>query len=376
MKVKIFSGKSKKTLLIVLVGILLAGAAFFLFKKPAGEVNTKKLTASNSAQVQKKEPVLPKLSLESIFASKSASLAELDQNKIVKLVATGDVITARGANWPAVKSGNYHINWEKTADFLRTGDITLINLETPLFKDCALQSTGTTFCGKDRHVEGIAWAGVDVASLANNHIDDYGPAGIEATQKLLSGKGILWSGFGHLATKEVKGMKFGFLSYNALVPAFPRTAVAAEIAKFKPSVDILVVSIHWGNEYVAYPEKAPGVAPDNPRELAHLIIDAGADLIIGNHPHWVQGVEFYKEGFVTYAHGNFIFDQTWSEETKEGVVGEYTFYDRRLIAVRFLPTKFEVGTTLSTSYQPSFVTGKTADKILKRMYDSSLKLNK
>jgi len=91
---------------------------------------------------------------------------------------------------------------------------------------------------------------------------------------------------------------------------------------------------------------APGIADDNPVEIAHLAVDAGADLIIGNHPHWVQAVELYKgkhalsgaEGYIAYAHGNFIFDQMWSYETRVGVIGRYTFYDDRLVRVEYIPT--------------------------------------
>jgi poly-gamma-glutamate synthesis protein (capsule biosynthesis protein) len=90
-------------------------------------------------------------------------------------------------------------------------------------------------------------------------------------------------------------------------------------------------------EYVPVPQPAPGIADDDPVELAHAAIDDGADLIIGNHPHWIQGVEVYKSKFITYAHGNFIFDQEWSYETTVGVIGKYTFYDNTLIAVDFTP---------------------------------------
>ena len=112
------------------------------------------------------------------------------------------------------------------------------------------------------------------------------------------------------------------------------------------------------------------IAPDNPVELGHLMIDSGADFVIGNHPHWVQGVEIYKGKLITYAHGNFIFDQTWSEETQEGVVGTYTFYDKQLISVHYTPIKVDI------KYQPYFVTGEVADNILKRMIDSSNQLNR
>src|SRR5258708_231067 len=78
-----------------------------------------------------------------------------------------------------------------------------------------------------------------------------------------------------------------------------------------------------------------GVAPDDPVTVGHETIDWGADIVIGNHPHWYQGVEVYHGKLITYAHGNFVFDQMWSEETREGVIGTYTFYDKRLVGAKW-----------------------------------------
>ena len=207
---------------------------------------------------------------------------------------------------------------------------------------------------------------------------------IDETKNLLEANNIGWSGFSHLAIVENKKVNFGFLAYNGIGTAFDREAIANEIKNAKTKVDILVVSTHWGDEYVLTPGKYGNVAPDDPREIGHLMINAGADLIIGNHPHTVQGVEIYQGKLITYAHGNFIFDQTWSQETQEGVVGEYTFYlssetsakegisepkgqtlEAKLVNVKFYPTLVDV------SYQPRFLDQKDGQHILDRMLKSS-----
>ena len=229
-----FGEKTKKKLLLfasLTIAILaLIVLFFFLFKKPAGEQIGKLINATESSKktIGKSQPKPPELSLKNIFATKSASLADLDQSKLVTLIATGDVIPARGANYPAVKSGNFHYNWEKTADFLKTGDITLINLEAPLIKSCPLISEGFTFCGDSRHIQGLNFAGVDVASLANNHIGNFGPEGIAETEKLLTDNGVEYSGFDHLGIKEVKGVKFGFLSFNGIGTTIDREGMATK----------------------------------------------------------------------------------------------------------------------------------------------------
>jgi poly-gamma-glutamate synthesis protein (capsule biosynthesis protein) len=95
----------------------------------------------------------------------------------------------------------------------------------------------------------------------------------------------------------------------------------------------------------------PSIAPDDPQEIGRMTIDAGADVVIGNHPHWVQGVEVYKGRLISYALGNFIFDQSWSTETQQGMVAKYTFYGPKLIGAQFTPIHID------NQAQPVVVTG-------------------
>ena len=140
---------------------------------------------------------------------------------------------------------------------------------------------------------------------------------------------------------DVRGLRFGFLAFNGVGEAIDREAMVARIALARSQVDVLAVAYHWGVEYEALPRAAPGLAPDDPVEIAHLAVDAGADLILGNHPHWVQAIELYGDGLIVYAHGNFIFDQMWSYETRIGVIGRYTFYDDVLLRAEFMPVLIE-----------------------------------
>ena len=161
------------------------------------------------------------------------------------------------------------------------------------------------------------------------------------TEQTLAAAGIGFADRITPAIKDVRGLKFGFLAFNGVGETIDRAAMTAQIKALRPQVDVLAVAVHWGAEYVSLPPTAPGVAEDDPVEIAHLAVDAGADLIIGNHPHWVQAVELYKGKFVAYAHGNFIFDQMWSYETRVGVIGRYTFYDDVLVGAEFIPVLSE-----------------------------------
>jgi len=128
----------------------------------------------------------------------------------------------------------------------------------------------------------------------------------------------------------------GYVATRSTAPVDPAGAAIATVRPVTvipaPASDAIVDVV---NELL--PTVGPGIAPDNPREAGHLAIDLGADLVIGNHPHWVEPVEIYKDRLIAYAHGNFIFDQMWSQETREGVVGRYTFYGTKLIRVDYRP---------------------------------------
>ncbi len=363
--------------LLVTIGLLVASFGFFYFLKPAvSNAPTKPSIPTSTAPSSKtKQVTIPTLSLNGIFDNK-IDVEGLDISKIIKLIATGDVIPARGANWPAVTSGDFTYNWKKTASFLKSGDLTLINLEAPLIKNCPLLTSGFTFCGDSRHIKGLLFAGVDVASLSNNHIGNFGDSGIDETINLLEANKIGWSGFSHLDIEKVKGVKFGFLAYNGIGTSLDLPAIKKEVSASKKKVDVLVISIHWGKEYELVPTTAGNIAPDDPKKVGPALIDAGADLVIGNHPHVVQGIQIYKprsglrsdelnNKLIAYAHGNFIFDQTWSQETQEGVVGEYIFYGKKLIDVRYHPILVNV------SYQPRFLSEKEGKHILDRMLKST-----
>jgi poly-gamma-glutamate capsule biosynthesis protein CapA/YwtB (metallophosphatase superfamily) len=273
----------------------------------------------------------PALSLEELFHP--TYTAPMDPSKIRTLLVTGDVIPARGVAYFAAVRHDYLWPFRPTAAYTKNADITYINLEAPLFAGCPVSPASSfTFCGDPRFVDGFTAMGADVANLANNHLSNYGAAGINSTQQLLNSHGILTSGLGPVAVIDVRGIKFGFIGFNGVGRAIDKEALKAGIARARQQADIVVVQFHWGKEYERQPMPDKGVpTPDDPVVIGHDAIDWGADIVIGNHPHWYQGIEIYHGKLITYAHGNFVFDQMWSEETREGVIGTYTFYGTQLV---------------------------------------------
>ena len=148
-----------------------------------------------------------------------------------------------------------------------------------------------TFCGDARFVERAhaTWAPTS-SNLANNHLTNYGAQGITSTDQLLHQHGILTSGLGPVAVIDVRGIKFGFIGFNGVGRAIDKVALKAGIARARQLADIVVVQFHWGKEYERQPMPDRGVpTPDDPVVIGHDAIDWGADIVIGNHPHWYQG---------------------------------------------------------------------------------------
>jgi poly-gamma-glutamate capsule biosynthesis protein CapA/YwtB (metallophosphatase superfamily) len=303
--------------------------------------------------------------LTHFFDGDTAWTATLSAKKTVTLIATGDVLAARMVNLKSIQAQDFTWAFAKTAERLSMGDLTFINLETPLLENCPTQTTGFIFCGDPRHVEGFKKAGVDIVNIANNHIGNYGLAGVEETEQILNSAGFKISGRSDPSVIEVKGQKFAFVGFNEvdLQPGINLSEphiVQEKMLLAKAQADVVIAAFHWGAEYTYEPTW-------HQRELAQLAIDAGADVIIGHHPHWFQSIEVYKNKPIVYSHGNFIFDQEWSKETKEGIVGKYIFYDGELIDIEFWPVLIE-------NYgQPRWMEGSEKERVLKLLKEKSLK---
>lgn len=354
----------KKIPLVVYALIPILLFLYFVFSSEGKNLQD---IVNDATQEPSIEESFPSPTLDSIFAEDHSFIATISAGRIRTMIATGDVIPARVVNVQATQRNDFLWPFRETVDVLKSADVTFINLEAPLIQDCPLKSTGFTFCGDQRHIEGLAFAGVDVANIANNHIANYGQIGIDQTVSLLKSRSIDVTGLGETTIRDVRGMKFAFLGYDDLKRTGPITdeykaKIRQDIREAARVAQVVVVQFHWGVEYVTQPTK-------DQIELGYLAIDSGADVVIGNHPHWIQPVEVYKNKVIMYAHGNFIFDQMWSQKTREGVVGRYTFYDDKIIDVEFIPIEIiEYG-------QATLLEKTRKQQILEQMKNSSKTLS-
>ena len=229
----------------------------------------------------------------------------------------------------------------KTAEILEQADITFCNLESPFYDEGPPIEGEMIFGADPETIEGLIYAGFDIVSLANNHFGNQGITGMNFTFSHLNENGIEYVGAWENEAKarepkiiERNGVKFAFLGYNDVKEVSQKGYVATsdepgiavltkgnltqDIQYAKERAHVVVVSIHWGVEY----EKTP---TERQRTFAHLAIDSGASLVLGHHPHVIQTVEEYKDGYIFYSLGNFVFDQMWSEETRIGLIAKIFF---------------------------------------------------
>ncbi len=179
------------------------------------------------------------LSIGRIFTADHSWTATLSAQHVRTMIATGDVLPARSVNVQVLKNKDFTWPYRKTAELVRAADMTFINLETPLLSDCPPTNEGMIFCGDARHVEGLQFAGVDIASLANNHTGNHDVAGVDETEQILSTANIVTVGRSGPVFYPVRETQFAFLAYNdisAPQPGFPQTTeenIRVEIAAAK-----------------------------------------------------------------------------------------------------------------------------------------------
>lgn len=268
-------------------------------------------------------------------------------------------------------------------EYLRSADLTLANFENPVIEDAVWHPEATTFTGDLRLLPILEQAGIDGVTLGNNHVMDAGAPGLEETVRHLDDAGISHAGAGAdlAAAREpmifdLGGLKVGVLSYQGVpsyewswaTPSDPGTAPLQEevlredVRNLRPEVDLVMVMPHWGIEYTAPPE--PGQV-----EFAHAAIDEGADFVVGDHGHWAKGIEVYEDKPIFYGTGNFLFDQSWSEDTSTGIFAEAILYGDRVVQARPVPF------VILDDAQPNFLVPEAGgDRALNKIFSASVGL--
>jgi poly-gamma-glutamate synthesis protein (capsule biosynthesis protein) len=262
------------------------------------------------------------------------------------LIFVGDIMLSRNIGKKMENLGDWEFPFKKIKKYLSEADFAFGNLESPISDKGSNQGSIYSFRADPRAVLGLQTAGLDAVSLANNHIWDWGVDALSDTVTKLKEVGIIPLGVGENKKEanaghifKINGTKIGFLAYTDLysksliatekdpgISDWSRDQVLSDIKRLKVESDLLLVSWHSGTEY----EKVPNVEQ---KEIYKWLIAAGVDLVVGHHPHVTQPVEEYGGGWIAYSLGNFIFDQSFSKETMEGMALEVSIRNEKITKV-------------------------------------------
>ena len=259
-------------------------------------------------------------------------------DKTWTMLAVGDIQLGREV---AVKINQFGANYpfENIIDVTKSANLTIGNLESPFTAGKSNTDPNTMIFGAElKSVEGLKNAGFDALNLANNHFANQRQSGMDLTFDILNKNDIGYFGTANQPLiKTIKDVKIAFLGYTEAtsgVAVMDVEQAKLDIAAAKTQADLIIVSMHSGYEYTPYTN-------NHQIEFARAAIDAGADIIIGHHPHVVQAIEDYNGKKIFYSLGNFIFDQPWSIETKQGLMVKLTFDGKNLAKTDLIPIKIE-----------------------------------
>lgn len=251
----------------------------------------------------------------------------------------GDLGLGRHITQFARQKNDFSWSFSGMSEWLTANDFNLANLESPIIEDCPTGYTGTfTFCGDTRFLTQLVNHKL-ILNLANNHIFNYGQNGFSQTKDFLTQNNLVHF-YSHtpeieFSTKEINSIKFGFLGYDFITnPKTNPQSLIDTVKKYNSQVDWLIVSLHWGNEYLPQPETWR-------INLAHELIDAGADIIHGHHPHVWQPPETYQSKPIFYSFGNFIFDQSWSYATSHSQIARLILTKTEIKVINYFPIEIQ-----------------------------------
>ena len=265
------------------------------------------------------------------------SVSDISNASSVSLLFVGDIMLDRGVKEKimTVRGGDFSFLFQYARDSIKEADIAFANLEGPVSDKGEKKGSIYSFRMDPAAIHALKDVGFDVLSLANNHMGDWGREAFEDTMRRLRKASVAYAGAGwntqeaHQAvTIEKNGVAIGYLAFSGVGPEWMRAeeaysgialasveSVTKAVREAKEHNDIVVASFHFGDEYKKEPNESQ-------RVLARAAIDAGAKVVIGHHPHVIQPIEEYHGGVIAYSLGNFIFDQSFSDDTMEGMMLE------------------------------------------------------
>lgn len=312
------------------------------------------------------------------------SIGPVKKTPLITIVAVGDLMMS---SWviDVVKEKGVDFPFDSTRSLLKSADITIANLEAPLTKaGTSYEDKTFTFKVPPTFIDGIKRSGIDIVTLANNHILDFGVQGLSNTIMILDSNNIKHCGAGknrEFACAPVivdfYGVKVGFLGFSMTYPkefwakknawgtCYPDEDLLRQVInESEANADLTIVSFHWGAEKRATPK-------DYQLFFAHKAIDFGADLVLGHHPHVLQSLEIYKNKLIAYSLGNYVFG-SYSNNAKDSVVLQAELTMNGLLSAQVYPISVY---NAAVNFQPVLHKGLKRKAVLDHLNNISKDLN-
>lgn len=290
-------------------------------QKPAKKENKGNQKSDKTNSVSTPKPKVETLKLDRETPKDS------DQETSITISSMGDCTLGTDINFNPATSLNAYYNaqgadyfFQHVRPILEKDDLSIVNMEGTLTTEEQREAKTYAFKAAPEYSKILSGSSVEAANLANNHSRDYGSKSYTDTIETLENDNVATFGFERVKLIELKGVKIGLTGIYELADHLDRKEQVKEniSALKKAGAQLIIVNFHWGNEREYVPNEIQ-------KELAHLAIDKGADLVIGHHPHVLQGIEKYKDRYIAYSLGNFCFGGNSNPSDKDTIIFQQTF---------------------------------------------------
>lgn len=298
-----------------------------------------------------------------------------DREVSITISAAGDCtfgsdrISPAGTNFYSVyrKVNDNSYFFRKVSSVFKKDDLTIVNLEGTLSNRGQRADKKYAFRGKPSYAKILKKGSIEAVSFANNHCRDYGEVSYQDTRSALEKNNILYASYGKTSIYHTKGKKIGMVAVNGLESySSCKNLIQSGIKKLKnKKVDLIIVSIHGGIEYTSQPN-------DTQKSLSYYAVQKGANLVLGHHPHVLQGIEKYKGAYIVYSLGNFCFGGNTNPPDKDSMIFQQKFIfkgdklQKKKSTAKVIPCSVSSRSDVN-NYQPKTVKGNRYQKILDRL---------
>lgn len=261
-------------------------------------------------------------------------------------------------------NGDFGYYFKKVKDVFEKDDLTIVNLEGQFTTSNDKVEKKYNFKGPTSYVNILKEGSVEAVSFANNHARDFGEKGYNETIETLKNAGVLYYGDSNYLIKEINGIKIGFFAFLDIYgQKYSLVKDAIDYLK-ENNCDLIIASMHWGIEgdykQATFQEK-----------MGRYMIDNGVDLVLGSHPHRIQGIEKYKGKYIVYSMANFSFGGNQNPPDKDTFIFQQTFnfIDGEIAlddSIKIIPASVS-GVKNVNNYQPVILEGEEKERVFNKI---------